>query len=318
MNEVDIQKIVNKTTRLITQIATFNYRSVVSKSNDLLKKLPWINEERKNELEQLPLLEKINALNQEQEVHFHALKIRWKQQNPSSILGGYDLPIKPVDTCTYEKQPCLIRKNDNTYAFWGYKDRKWQLTQLGKDFILPLEWTGLDKVFVSPQTTLFNIFKEAHTLDEGIFTELLSEEEKTIIRNEFTKADNEIAEELKKYPNITNEQRDQVYNGLLKDKVNRCVRIITHISEGYSKFSMDLCESITKTSDRMLAIQKIADVPWLNNILIHLLHLLAVSWQNKWRIIFILSVVAACLCLMLSVPIPHVESFTLAISSICE
>jgi len=62
-----------------------------------------------------------------------------------------------------KRRPILITKKDSTYSLWGFKEGKWQLTELN-NFNIPLEWKNKQTVHIPTGEKIFEILKAGHTL----------------------------------------------------------------------------------------------------------------------------------------------------------
>lgn len=110
---------------------------------------------------------------------------KWKKQqepNPSAtshwkfefnqdffnFLLGYDLSLMSItscdklDTSKLDKKPYLIKDDQGKYQIWGYKENKWQLTDIG-NLEIDFEWKQGQTVFISPKGGIFNTLKKGHT-----------------------------------------------------------------------------------------------------------------------------------------------------------
>ncbi|HBD7250518.1 TPA: beta-lactamase family protein, partial [Legionella pneumophila] len=83
---------------------------------------------------------------------------------------GYHLSLMSItsfdklDTNKLDKKPYLIKDDQGKYQIWGYKENKWQLTDIG-NLEIDFEWKQDKTVFISPKDGIFNTLKKGHTLE---------------------------------------------------------------------------------------------------------------------------------------------------------
>ncbi|GGI87785.1 GNAT family N-acetyltransferase [Legionella impletisoli] len=74
---------------------------------------------------------------------------------------GYELSLMSIDSFdklslnTLDNKPYLLKNEEGKYQVWGFKENKWQLTDIGNleiDFV----WKQDQKVFISPKDNIFN------------------------------------------------------------------------------------------------------------------------------------------------------------------
>ena len=79
---------------------------------------------------------------------------------------GYDVYLMSVASFnqlnTPGEKPYLIKDDQGKYQIWGYKENKWQLTDLGH-LELNFEWKQNQNIFISPKDKIFNALKKGHT-----------------------------------------------------------------------------------------------------------------------------------------------------------
>lgn len=83
---------------------------------------------------------------------------------------GYHLSLMSItsfdklDTNKLDKKPYLIKDDQGKYQIWGYKENKWQLTDID-NLEIDFEWKQDKTVFISPKDGIFNTLKKGHTLE---------------------------------------------------------------------------------------------------------------------------------------------------------
>ncbi|KTD22220.1 SdhA, GRIP coiled-coil protein GCC185 [Legionella lansingensis] len=97
------------------------------------------------------------------------------------LLGDdYDLSLMSItsfdklDTSKLDKKPYLIKDDQGKYQIWGYKENKWQLTDIG-DLEIDFAWKEGQTVFISPKDEIYSTLKKAHTRLLDVFGKTFKE-----------------------------------------------------------------------------------------------------------------------------------------------
>jgi hypothetical protein len=86
---------------------------------------------------------------------------------------GYDLAMISItsfdelDTSKLDKKPYLIKDDQGKYQIWGYKENKWQLTDIS-NLEIDFEWNADQTVFISPEDEIFNTLDKGHPQSKGL------------------------------------------------------------------------------------------------------------------------------------------------------
>ncbi|HFL2713404.1 TPA: serine hydrolase domain-containing protein [Legionella pneumophila] len=86
---------------------------------------------------------------------------------------GYYLSLMSItsfdnlDISKLDQKPYLIKDDQGKYQIWGYKENKWQLTDIG-NLEVDFEWKHDKTVFISPKDEIFNTLKKNHTPKCGL------------------------------------------------------------------------------------------------------------------------------------------------------
>ncbi|CEG57847.1 serine hydrolase domain-containing protein [Legionella fallonii] len=89
-----------------------------------------------------------------------------------SITSFDKLEISKLD-----QKPYLIKDDQGKYKLWGYKENKWQLTDIG-NLEVKFEWKQDVTVFISPKDEIFNTLKNNHTPKCGLGWHIYKNKEK--------------------------------------------------------------------------------------------------------------------------------------------
>src|SRR3990167_328417 len=131
---------------------------------------------------------------------------------------GYDLSLMSIisfdklDTSKLDNKPYLIKDDQDKYQIWGYKENKWQLTDIG-NLEIGFEWKQDQTVFISPKDRIFNTLKEGHTQTK----EKINALDKTTIEQEINKLANE-ADIQKMLVQLQQTINELIKEGILKEE----------------------------------------------------------------------------------------------------